>query len=132
LRITAQPTFLLTVIPNRGPLSELSFHTRRKPFTAYLPDADNRLTKSARFLSRTDFGNVLESGLCSSERILLGSNADGQAFTTFCPSALYYKTPVFSSHSDKETVSAFPGSVAWLKCSFHIFTPGNIFQETIL
>jgi hypothetical protein len=132
LRITAQPTFLLTVIPRRGPATSLSFQTTRKPLTAYLPDADKSLTKSARFLSRTDLGNVLISGFGSATLKLLGGNADGQAFATFCPAPLDYETTVFSGHSYEKTMGPFTRSVAWLKCSFHIFTPENIFQETIL
>ena len=100
----------------------------RNPLTVYLPDADKRLTKSARFLSRTDLGNVLISSLCSSAPKLFGGNADGQVFAAFSPASLDYQTSVFRCHSDEKTVGPFTGSVAWLKCSFHIFTPGEYFS----
>jgi hypothetical protein len=87
------------------------------------------LTKSARFRSRADFGNVLISGTCSPAPELLDCNADGQVLATLGPSALYDKTTVFGGHSHKKTMSPLTGSITGLKSSFHIGTPNKIFQE---
>lgn len=58
LRTTEQPTFLLTVTPNLGSVRSLSFQTTKKPLTTNLFCEFNKSTKSARFRSLTDFGNV--------------------------------------------------------------------------
>jgi len=59
LRITAQPIFLLAVMPKRGTSRSLLCQTIKKPLTDNLLVALKRETKSARFRSLTDFGNVL-------------------------------------------------------------------------
>lgn len=98
LRVTAQPIFLLTVTPSRGSSSPFACQTMRKPLTANLSAESKSLTKSARFRSRTDLGNVLtaESGFPKQE--LLCCNADSQVLATLGPSALDDQTPVLRGH----------------------------------
>ena len=90
------------------------------------------LTKSARFRNRTDLGNVLTAEAASSSaEELLGSNANGQGLTALGPSTFDNKTSIFGGHPHQKTMSSFAGSVAWLKCSFHIGTPNKILQELV-
>jgi len=58
LRTTEQPTFLLTVTPNLGLARSVYCQTTRKPLTTNLYFEFSKSTKSARFRSLTDFGNV--------------------------------------------------------------------------
>jgi len=58
LRTTEQPIFLLTVTPSLGLSSSFGCQTTKKPLTTYLFLEFNKLTKSARLRSLTDFGNV--------------------------------------------------------------------------
>jgi hypothetical protein len=83
-----------------------------------------RATKSARFRSRTDLGNVLTRSTQSLTGILLCGNANSQVLTTLRSPALDDKTSVFRCHSHKKTVGSFTGGIARLECSFHGFTPG--------
>lgn len=129
LRITAQPIFLLTVTPRRGRARSFSCQTRRNPLTANLPAESESPTKSARFRSRADLGNVRTEGACSQEAGLLGCNANGQVLATLGPSALDDETPVFCGHPHQKAVGPLAGSIARLKCSFHICTPDKIFPE---
>jgi orotate phosphoribosyltransferase-like protein len=64
--------------------------------------------------------------------MLLGGNANSQILATLCSPALDDETAIFRRHSHKKTVGPFTGSIARLKCSFHGFTPGIVFQESIL
>jgi hypothetical protein len=121
LRITAQPTFLLTVIPRRAWLPPFSSHTTRKPLEANLWGELDSLRNSKRFRSRTDLGKTPVSS--SPEHRLLGCNANGQSFAALGPSALDDKTAVLGGHPYQKTVGALAGGVAGLKCSFHIITP---------
>ena len=90
------------------------------------------LIKSARFRNRADLGNVLTADACSPPvKELLGCNANGQVLTALGPSALDNETSVFGGHPHQETMGSFTGSIAWLKCSFHIGTPNKILQELV-
>jgi hypothetical protein len=121
LRITEQPTFLLTVIPRRGCARSFASQTTRKPLVANLLAEPESFTNSLRFRSRSDFENVPAANICSPTGVLLlGSNANGKVFATLCPSAFDHDTAVFSRHPHKKAVGTFAGGVAGLKCSFHI------------
>jgi hypothetical protein len=58
LRVTAQPTFLLTVTPKRAYARLLSCHTTSIPLEANLLTEFFNLRNSARFRSLNDDGNV--------------------------------------------------------------------------
>ena len=58
LRTTAQPIFLLAVIPNRAICMSFSRHTTRKPRTADLCCAEASWRNSARFRKRALLGKV--------------------------------------------------------------------------
>jgi hypothetical protein len=124
LRTTADPIFLLAVIPRRGTSRPFSCQTTRKPLTDTLEVALRRATKSARFRSRIDLGNVLTWSTHALAGILLCGNANSQILATLCSPALDDKTSVFRCHSHKKTVGSFTGGIARLECSFHGFTPG--------
>jgi hypothetical protein len=97
--------------------------------TTNLSVEQESLTKSGRFRSRADFGNVLIAGKCSPASELLGCNADGQVLAALGPSAFDDKTAVLGGHPYQKTMCSLAGSIAGLKGSFHIDTPNKILQE---
>ena len=129
LRITAQPTFLLTVIPKRACASSLTCQTNKKPLTVILSVEPDSLKKSARFRKRRDLGNVLSRLASPAIQELLGCNAYRKVLAPLGPSALDNKTTVLGGHPYQKTMCTFTGSITWLKCSFHINTPNKILQE---
>jgi len=123
LRTTAQPIFLLTVIPIRtdGPL--FSRHTIRKPFTVVLDCALERDKNSVRFRKRNVFGNAESPVPKDTARRLLGCNSYGQIFAAFGSSALDNQTTILGGHSYKKTMGAFTTNITWLESSFHLCLP---------
>lgn len=129
LRITAQPTFLLTVIPRRGTFWIFICQMTRKPLVLILPGESKSLTKSARFRKRTDLGNVPTSLFWLMSRLFNG-NSYRQALAAFGPSTLDNKPAVFGSHSYQKSMGTFARGIARLKGSFHMDTPRFIFSGT--
>lgn len=123
LRTTAQPIFLLAVIPIRadGPL--LSRHTIRNPLTEVLDCALERDKNSDRFLKRTVFGNSAPPVSKITAGRLLGRNSYGQIFASFSPSALDYQPTILGGHSNQKTMCAFTTDITWLESSFHLCLP---------
>jgi len=123
LRTTAQPIFLLTVMPNRAIEQVFSRQITRKPFTVVLCWAFESWRNSVRFLNRASFGNLWAQNTNITSEYLLGCNSYRQVLTAFCSSALYDKSTVFSGHLHQKTMGAFTGCIAGLKCSFHGSSP---------
>lgn len=126
-RVTAQPTFLLTVTPSRAWESVLACHTTRIPREANFCAASFSPRNSDLFRNRKDGGKEFSAGADPPAKKLFCSNADRQIFSAFSSSALDNQTPVFCGHSHQKTVSPFSRNVAWLKCSFHVPYLWNLF-----
>lgn len=126
LRTTAQPIFLLAVMPRRADVPVLSRQTTRKPFTAVLCLEFVSWRNSARFLNLASLGNsAVNSNITSAQ--LLGCNSYRQVLATFCSSALDDQSAIFSGHSHQKAMRTLAGNVTGLKCSFHRCLPLIVF-----
>lgn len=119
-RVTAQPTFLLTVTPSRACVRVFACHTIRIPLEANFLTEFLKPRNSDRFRSLTVGGNAEMASTAPTVEELLYSNTDRQVFSTFCSSAFDNQTSIFGSHSHQKAMSSFSRNVAWLKCSFHV------------
>jgi len=106
-RVTAQPTFLLTVTPSRACSRLLACHTTRIPLDANFWAAFFNLRNSARFRNLAVGGYVFWSEAVPPAKQLFCCNANRQVFSTFCSSALDDQTSVFAGHSHQKAVSPF-------------------------
>jgi hypothetical protein len=52
---------------------------------------------------------------------LFGGDAYGKTLPPFRPSPLDYQTAVFGGHAYEKAVGPFPGDIAGLKRSFHLY-----------
>jgi len=127
LRVTAQPTFLLTVTPSRACASPFTCQTTRMPREANFWTESRNLRNSVRFRSLRDGGNPLSAGTVPPVEELFCCNANGQIFSTLGSSALDHQATVLGGHSHQKTVSPFTRNVAWLECSFHVPYLWNLF-----
>ena len=123
LRTTAQPIFLLAVIPNRAVCRLFSFHTTTKPRTFALCGAEASPRNSDRFRKRAIFGNVVPEETSTIHRKLFYRDAYRKILTTFCSSPFNHQTAVFSCHPYKKTMGTFTRNIAWLIRSFHLDLP---------
>jgi hypothetical protein len=106
-RVTAQPTFLLTVTPSRACERLFACHTTKIPLETNFWTESFNLRNSARFRSLAVGGYVFWSGTVLSAKELFCCNANGQVFSALSSSALDDETSVFGGHSHEKTVSPF-------------------------
>jgi hypothetical protein len=126
-RVTAQPTFLLTVIPSLATARSFACHTTRIARVANFWAESFNLTNSARFRSLAEGGYACTAESIPPVRELFCCNANGQILSAFCSSALDDQAAIFAGHSYQKAVSPFTRNVAWLKCSFHVPYLWNLF-----
>jgi len=107
LRVTAQPTFLLTVTPRRACGILFACQTTRITLEEYFWTESFNLRNSDRFRNLAVEGYELLAGSVPLANGLLCCNAHGQVFSTFCSSALDYKAAILAGHSHQETVGSF-------------------------
>jgi hypothetical protein len=53
----------------------------------------------------------------------LAGYGNGKTFATLGTTTLDHESAVFCRHADKKAMGALPGSITWLKGSFHLSAP---------
>jgi hypothetical protein len=92
-RVTAQPTFLLTVTPKRAYARLFSCHTTRIPLEANFSTESFNLRNSERFRSLSDDGNVLLASTVSPVKIYLAAMRTARFFLPFALLRLITRRP---------------------------------------
>ena len=129
LRVTAQPTFLLTVIPMRAYARLFSCHTTRIPLEANFFTESFSWRNSERFRSLIDGGNVLLASADSPVKIYLAAIRTARFFRPFALLRLITRRPFFVAILTRKPWVLLRETLLGWNVLFMFCTSGNLFQE---